>query len=835
MKKTKLILACTGLALVAGLTSCGGVEDPDGYTYRGYTSALATNWNPHAWETNADSSVLSYLSEGFVSLQPKDTEKGIYQWAYDMAESVTDVTFTDEGKAALKKYVGASDDDVSNYEAECAGEPGKYVYQIKLREGLKFEDGTVINASSFIESGKRLLDPSMKNYRANLYISGESAIAGAYNYYYQGSTGYFNGYSVAEHYDETTCADFVFTIGGTKTIGDYTVFESSKFNSEAQSDYNVSGQKLLEMYAASGYLTTEVAEGAKEIEGKKLSEILANADYKAIWDAIVSFWKTEADEELYFLVGLKTIAEADWDASVGLYKVDDLTFNYVMNTPLDLSQTLVSFADTWLVHTEKYDANLDKTGALVTTKYGTSVDATVSFGPYKLKSLEADKQMVLVQNENWHGYTKTESGKLYSETLFEVNGAKVQQYQTTKVVIDVLTDAAAKQKFLAGELTEYSPTSSELSEYTLSDALYQVDETYTMSFFFNTNEANLKAMDVSKGNKNSVVLTNTKFRKAMSLAIDRAEFVTATAAYTPAYALMNDLYHYDIWNNPESSYRHSEPAMQAVCNLYGVEYGDGKAYATLEDAYASITGFNLTEAKNLMKEAHDELVASGLYTGGDIHIKVAYSKGAIQSDEQAQMALLNKYMAQAIEGSGFASFTLEAVGNVEDRYGAVPAGEYAIGYGAWGGAAFYPFRNMQVYCDPDQYDVNELACWDPKTEELQIKFDYVEEGVSYNFDDTLTWQEWSNVLIGKGKYASASNEVKLRITAALEEAFLEKYYRIPLCGSTSAFLLGYQVSYITEKYNIMYDFGGFRLMKYNYTNAQWSDYVKKNGGKIDYK
>ena len=46
----------------------------------------------------------------------------------------------------------------------------------------------------------------------------------------------------------------------------------------------------------------------------------------------------------------------------------------------------------------------------------------------------------------------------------------------------------------------------------------------------------------------------------------------------------------------------------------------------------------------------------------------------------------------------------------------------------------------------------------------------------------------------------------------------------PLAGSTSSFLLGFQVSYITEEYNIMYGFGGFRLMKFNYSDADWESF-----------
>lgn len=74
--------------------------------------------------------------------------------------------------------------------------------------------------------------------------------------------------------------------------------------------------------------------------------------------------------------------------------------------------------------------------------------------------------------------------------------------------------------------------------------------------------------------------------------------------------------------------------MQAICNLYGVAYGDGTPYATLQDAYKSINGYNLTEAKELMKTACDELVAAGLYTAGeDIVIRIGYKKGALDSSD----------------------------------------------------------------------------------------------------------------------------------------------------------------------------------------------------------
>ena len=98
----------------------------------------------------------------------------------------------------------------------------------------------------------------------------------------------------------------------------------------------------------------------------------------------------------------------------------------------------------------------------------------------------------------------------------------------------------------------------------------------------------------------------------------------------------------------------------------------------------------------------------------------------------------------------------------------------------------------------------------------------------------MSWQAWSNALVGTGDFASASNETKLEVTAQMEELYLKKYYRIPLCATTICELLSYKNSYYTESYNIMYDFGGLRLMKYNYTDAEWTEFVKDQGGTLNY-
>ena len=792
---------------------------PATYTYHTYSTALGNNWNPHTWETSADDSILSYLSSPFCTMSIKDSENGVYQWIYEMATSIEDVTA--EHRDDLVKYnVALAEGDT----AETA-EKG-YVFEIKLNPNAKWENGEAITADDYIYSMQQLLNPKMKNYRANLYYAGESAVAGGSAYYNAGSPIYE---AMVPAYDDE--GDYSYDLE--KGIADGMVYVNvgtdsmtlySMSLSDLNSNYGVGLTDEINQLAAAknAYGYTKVTADNRELVEKVVKTILS--DLFGITD------ETELNNYLKEALFVDTgeIGEmCDYDSTVGCYKVDDYTIRYVNAQYIDFNYFLTSCTSTWLVYKPYYEAGMDTTGTLVTTDYGTTMENTMSYGPYKIASLQPDKQLVFVQNENWLGYEKQDDGSLLSMTNFEVDGESVQQYATTSVVIDVMDEAAAKQAFLKGELSEWAPSAEELVTYATSERLYKVDETYTMSFFFNCGLENLKTMDASKGNTNSVVLSNVNFRKAMSRAIDRAEYVTATEGYKPAYALMNNLYYYDVYNDPTSSYRGSDEAMQAVCNLYGVKYGEGTPYATLKDAYDSITGYNLTEAKELFTTACKELVEAGLYTeGADINIRIAWKKGAIESTDNKQCEILTKQINAALEGTGFGKLTFEAIGNINDRYGDTAKGEYAIGYGAWGGAAFYPFRNFQVYCDTEQYSINEAGCWDPSTETLTLNVN--------GEDVTMTWQEWSRALIGTGKFTDADFKTKLYITAQMEELYLEKYYRIPLAGTTASSLLSYQLDYYTDEYNIMYDFGGLRLMTYNYSDAEWAEYVAEEGGTLSY-
>lgn len=833
-----LAVACVALTTAACSFDIFG-DDGDStkrdYTYKTYTDELGTNWNNHAWKTAADRSILDYISSPFVDISILDSEKGEYQWVYEMATDITDVT--KDHQEDLVKYGSDLPEGKSAADVDAG-----YIFDISLNPNAKWENGEEITSKDYIESMKRLLDPKMKNYQAKRYCTGEAAVAGGLAYYNSESPIYD---VVVPAYGASDTPDYSFDLSSADVYinlssNDMTLAPFSF--ATVCNDYGYIDRSLYNTVAESvnAYGYVKITDDNREDVLSLMDQYLGAFGF-SIYNGDGSVNNEFYMELLYYVTGDYS-EKVEFD-KVGLYALDDYTIRYVTQSYIDLNYFFESCRDNWLVYAPLYDQLKDTSGELVTTAYGTSKDTTMSYGVYKIESLQDGKQIVFVQNESWYGWgvdaegelAYDDDGNLISFTGFWFDKDKSRQYLTTKVVVDVMDEAATKQAFLNGELSEWSPSSDDLGECALSDGLYKADRADTMSLFFNTNVYALEQMDISKGNVNSVVLSNYNFRKAFSLAIDREEFVTATPAYKPAVHLINSQYFYTtLVDNEEEEdveridtvYRSTEEAMRAIVNLYGVEYGTGKVYATLNEAYNSITGYNLTEAKKLMKIACDELVAAGLYTAGeDIKIKIAWAEGALTTDDNKQIALMNSYINAAVEGSGFGSVTLEAVGNIDNRYDVVPTGEYAIGCGAYATESFCPFRNFQAYMDPDNYSVCEAASYDPKVDTLTLVIDG--EAI------TMTWQEWAKSMIGTGRYALADIEIKLEVAAKLEEAFLKTYYRIPICDITDCVMLSPQCSYYTEDYNVMYGFGGMRLLSYNYDDAEWAAFLDEQTAQTD--
>ncbi len=177
--KRKISTLMTAILSASLLCGCGksGLPTGDGYTYHDYVTTLATNWNPHTYETATDRYPADFIRTGLYGLifndelHNKDGKEPFtsYEIIPEMAAGMP-IDVTNEIKATNPEF--------GIPESATAG----YAYRIALNQAAKWEDGTVINADTYVYSMKRLLDPQLLNYRASDYYTGAIEIAGAEAY-----------------------------------------------------------------------------------------------------------------------------------------------------------------------------------------------------------------------------------------------------------------------------------------------------------------------------------------------------------------------------------------------------------------------------------------------------------------------------------------------------------------------------------------------------------------------------------------------------------------------------------------------------------------------------
>ncbi len=802
-QKTLFVLGLGSLMVLAGCSPVSA-EGSGVYTYRSYVSGTPKNWNPHTWEDSGADEITGYTEIGFVDYSYDPDVEGGYKVVYEMATNITDATqdlsIVD---ATFKTKWGIEDDDEGR------------VWKIDLNQNAKFASGTVINAQTYVDSMELLLNSKYKNYRANNYYSGDTSIVHAFNYYNAGERSLTNLNSVPEW--GVTVEDDVYVDLASSPI----------FDEAFGSTYDVI--KATPAYVAA-YFTTSAGVNLFE---KYAEPTLVTADTYAeladigLWSALgVSSSAAATYAKYYFCSSYVTYDDINF-SDVGLVKLDDYTLLYITENEVSQFNFEVACSSLWLVNPTMYRSLTTETGGLKTSSYGTAAQGAAgydSFGPYKLVSFEEDKQFKFERNENWYGWT---------------DGKHTGQYQTTNIVVDVYKEhASALLAFEKGDLDGISLEQADLAKYGYSDYLRHVPQTYTMRLVFDSNLEDLKALEKTANNgKNKQILSLYDFRKAISLSIDRQRFnAEGTAGNQAAYALLNSLYFYDVENDPSSVYRNTDEAKKAVVDLYGIEYGEGKTYATLDDAYKAVTGLDVEQAKSLFTSAYNTAIEQGIYTDGQaIELEIGYYD-ATTTSATTQTKLLNEFVDTATKGTkleGKITFKGKSFSGDPDRYDAIGSGQVEMANCAWGGAAFYPFNCLRVYCDPSYTDINEARSWDPTKETLTISYDWGDgKGVTAK---TKTYQAWSQAIgSSSGEYYTADVNLKLHVLATLENAILNRYDFAVVGSYASVSLDSMKVKFPTDTYNMFFGFGGLRYMTYNYDDAGWASYVQSQGGTLNY-
>ncbi len=794
-----------------------GGEAAKTYTYNTYTSVSPANWNELTYRDDNDTQIMGYIQSSFFTFDFKFDENGLivdsdYEVEFDAAAKLEDVT---------AKYAEAwgLDKDASGY-----------AWAITLRDDLKWDDGTPIKAEDFVYTMQQQLDPLFQNYRADSFYKGGTIIVNAQEYVKQGQSGWFPADGPYATYSEDMDSIIVFSIGpATEARPAISSFRSwLEDDCGAPEDYPI--ENTAAFMLANGVGEAFTAELAVAMEGKTLAEIKADPAMNAAWEAVIKWWKTQPDEELDFFVTNYTYPELDFE-KVGIFVGDnehELVLVLAKAMPLLKDDGSLSYLAAYqmsslpLVHKAKYEASkippaADVEGALWTTNYNTSVASTASWGPYKLETFQSGTQYTLVRNENWYGYNLPQNEGLY---------------QTTNIVCDTISQwDSAWLKFKAGELAGIGINVTIADEYKNSDRAYFTPDDFVQSLQLQSNKEALKAREEEGINK--TLLSYQDFRKALSLAIDRADFAAKTTTSSLAgFGLFNSMHYYDVANG--SVYRDTDEAKKVLCDIYNVDYTQ---YDSLDAAVASITGYDPAAAKELVIKAYNEALANGDIKEGD-KFKLTFGTAVINEDtSRAHKYLINAW-TELFKGTPLEGKFEGEEKEFSDKWAEdFRAGDYDVCMGGWSGAAWDPGYFLLAYLSPDyMYS----TAWDTST----VAMTFTMKGVAEDGGDiteTMSLLEWYDCLNGSegAKYDWSSNALeeaqRLQLIAALELEVLKVYYSVPVFNSFGASLISYKVDYITYEYNTFMGYGGMKYMTYNFDDASWAAEVAKYDGEIDYK
>ena len=496
MKLTKMLKKLMVFVIVAlvtiSLVGCGPTPKDKSYTYNTYTALSPSNWNELTYQDSNDTQIMSYIGDSFFQ----------YNFKYDENGEILPGEFVMEYGAATKL-----EDITANYVGDeygiSEGETGR-VYKITLRDDLKWDDGTPITAADFEYTMKEQLNPLFQNYRADSFYVGGTIIANAKGYAKQGQKGFFSAVDVVGdttdsleglYFDSTNVNAFSYIFGSV----DMTQLGGYK-NYFQVGDVNVLDELV-------GYAGENRTPMTKEISDMLASLFGANG-------ALAPYW-VWADEEIpYFAVAEYTYPEVAWE-TVG-FKTEGNAIILILEKALPLLkedgslsyQAAYNMSSLPLVKKDLYEAckqDPQAGSSLYTSTYNSSVETSASWGPYKLETFQAGKEYTLVRNENWYGYK---------------DAKYAGQYQTDKIVCETIGEwNTAWVKFQAGEIDGIGIDVTIADEYKNSDRAYFTPDDFVASLQLQSSEDGLKGREEEGYDKE--ILANVKFRKALSLAIDR--------------------------------------------------------------------------------------------------------------------------------------------------------------------------------------------------------------------------------------------------------------------------------------------------------------------------
>ncbi len=829
MKTKRSILPLSAIAIVGmlALSGCSNVSGEKTYTYHDATSGSPERWAPATWKTNEDTLVSGYTEIGLVDYVLNDAKNG-YKVVPEMAaELPTDIT------------ASMTDDEVTKYNLNTDGEGAKYTtgqkWQVKLNQAAKFQDGTVINADTYVNSLKDLLDPQMQNYRAGDYASGTTAIGGGLKYLQSGQTlldPYIDGDGIAHAgtptkegwylniYDTnewwggysfaTLCGDYLGTDAAMAIVNDEATWGTSSDPKDVRIDNNDD-------------LKAKVLAAAKQIV------TLFGLPPSVVTDDFVegNVDTAETYSLATFCSRYYTYDTYDWD-NVGIKKVDDYTFNIYFVSPVSDFYAKQFFSGNWIVKQDLWESLRKPVSdsGLYTTTYGTSVDTYVAYGPYKLTTFQADKEFDFDRNENWYGYT---------------DGKHTGQYQIDRIEVQYVENQDTQlSMFRTGQIDGYALRATDLTNiFGSSSRLRYTPQSYTTKMSVNSDFSSLKKLQENDTKGNHTILSNVKFRQALSLGLDRKTLCqTQTAGWRGFDVPINFMYVSD----PDTgvAYRETAQGKKVVTDNFGTD----------ADGNPNYFGYDITEARKLINEAVDEETAStvdGHYEEGQsVHfIWETYNEG--WNDMVNWVINAYKELVKGTKLEGKLDIEVKISGG--DYGDNLRGGKCDFGISTWGGAQFDPYGILECYTKSsnmyetyniyqDYLEINlETGEWSSKKGGLGTSDDVV--GMTLGGDGSGSKAGNWTYELNSGEYSAAlaDTETRLNILSACESYIVSTYNFVSWGARQSVSIDSYRVTSGTDEYVTIVGFGGIRELKLTKSDSEWNDWVKANLGSdgfIDY-
>ena len=803
--------------------------------YNTTTATMPSNWNELTYADNNDTQIMNYIGSSFFDYDYKFENNKKYNDDGSINKAgIVPGAYTTNFSAATKLEDVTSSVDAKWGYTDAQKKEGGYAWKITLRDDLKWDDGTAIKAADFVYSMKQQLDPAFMNFRANTFYD-TLKIKNSKVYFFQNQEGTYetvaslgyatnadaiaagktiyidaHGFWGAEGYVDAqgnACPQWV-------SIEDETVYDTAAAWAAGTAEDAFSGKSLWEGYAA--YL--EVGGNYAQYAGIYVENTARNVE----WDTVGIY---SVDDENAIVVCLdKAFAFTKEDGSLSY-----LAAYYMQNLPL--------------VHQTKYEASkiAPKEGAtLWTTNYNSSLASTASWGPYKLSEFEAGSHYKLVKNENWYGWNMEQYKNQYNITA--INCRKVEEWSTKWM------------GFLNGTYDDATLATENAAEYVDSKYVYYTSTdtgTFGMQLYSN--------LSVLKDSGNNGILAIPEFRQAFNLSLNRSDIVEKIwpGSAIPCFGLLNVAYYYDIENAPTledgGQYRNTKQAKEGILRAYGFTQGEDGKWSSgdlknleLDEAYETLTGYNPTLAKEKIAAAIEELTNNADKYGYDATKNITLVYGSsVDNDKQRfranyiQDVLDNLTKGTALEDKIDVVFDASAGDKWSDAF---RSGKTQIGFGyGFSGNPFNPFDIVGAFVNPDD-SLNYHMYWDTSAIDLTLTMpagNY--EGAGETI--TMSVQNWFFCLNGLAESENAPKtynwdagyapvEARLMILSALEELTIKESRSVMLIASSGGSFLGAKFSYFSDVENVFMKFGGIRYMEVNYTDSEWTDYVKSQNNDL---